>query len=265
VVAAYGNRYFKLKVSGRLDADLERLRRIAAVLGRIAEPIHVTLDGNEQYEDAASITALWQAIERDPALTRLATSTLFIEQPIKRQAALAQSVEPLARHRPVIIDESDGDLEAFPHARALGYTGVSSKACKGFYKSVLNLARCRLWTAQGGARYFMSGEDLTTQAGTSVQQDLALASLLGIAHVERNGHHFIDGFGARPAAEARAFLHAHPDLYREQDGRVRLRIERGELALGSLQCPGFASAVAPDLSHTPRMPRAEWPTSPETR
>jgi hypothetical protein len=265
VVAAYGNRYFKLKVSGRLDADLERLRRIAAVLGRIAEPIHVTLDGNEQYEDAASITALWQAIERDPALTRLATSTLFIEQPIKRQAALAQSVEPLARHRPVIIDESDGDLEAFPHARALGYTGVSSKACKGFYKSVLNLARCRLWTAQGGARYFMSGEDLTTQAGTSVQQDLALASLLGIAHVERNAHHFIDGFGARPAAEARAFLHAHPDLYREQDGRVRLRIERGELALGSLQCPGFASAVAPDLSHTPRMPRAEWPTSPETR
>ncbi|MGE5117928.1 MAG: enolase C-terminal domain-like protein [Betaproteobacteria bacterium] len=265
VVEAYGNRYFKLKVSGRLDADLQRLRRIAAVLGRIAEPINLTLDGHEQYEDAASITALWQAIEREPALARLAASTLFIEQPIKRQAALAQSVATLARHRPVIIDESDGDLEAFPRARALGYTGVSSKACKGFYKSVLNLVRCRLWTAQGGPRYFMSGEDLTTQAGTSMQQDLALASLLGIAHVERNAHHFIDGFGARPSTEARAFLQAHPDLYHEQDGRVRLRIERGELALGSLQCSGFGSAVEPELSHTPRMPRAEWPTSPETR
>jgi len=267
VVATYGNRYFKLKVSGHIDADLQRLGRIAAVLDRIAEPIHVTLDGNEQYDDVASITVLWHAIVKTPALRRLCESTLFIEQPIKRRVALAHSVEMLARHRPVIIDESDGDMDAFPRARALGYSGVSSKACKGIYKSVLNLARCRLWNAHGGGRYFMSGEDLTTQAGTSVQQDLALVSLLGITHVERNAHHFIDGFGERPSTEARAFLHAHPDLYREQSGRVRLRIESGELAIGSLQCAGFGTAVTPDLAQTPRMPKAEWPTTarPEPR
>ncbi len=266
VVAAYGNRYFKLKVSGQAEADLDRLRRIASVLDRLAEPYVVTLDGNEQYEDAGAIAALWQHMAAEPALQRLCAATLLIEQPIKRQMALAQSVAALARSKPVIIDESDGDLEAFPRARSLGYTGVSSKACKGFYKSILNLARCQVWNqAEGRQTYFMSAEDLTTQAGISVQQDLALVSLLGITHVERNAHHFIDGFNGRPPAEAQAYLAAHPDLYHLHDGRVRLRIERGQLALGSLACAGFGSGVDPDLTGTESMPRADWPpTAQET-
>ena len=59
----------------------------------------------------------------------------------------------------------------------------------------------------------MSAEDLTTLAGVSVQQDLALVSLLGLTHVERNGHHFIDGMSFAPEAEQAAFARAHPDLY----------------------------------------------------
>ena len=260
VVAMYGQRFFKLKVGGQIDADIERLTRIAGVLDGIREPVQITLDGNEQYEDVESVTALWTAMEAQPALQRLCASTLFIEQPIKRQVTLARSVQPLARYRPVIIDESDGDLDAFPRARALGYSGVSSKNCKGFYKSLMNLARCRLWNAEGEGEFFMSGEDLTTQAGLSVQQDLALVSLLGLTHVERNGHHFIDGFAGRPEAETRDFLRAHPDLYHLQQGRVRLKIEQGLLRIGSLESPGFATSVTPDLASTPRMPRAKWPT-----
>lgn len=262
VVASYGNRYFKLKVGGNMRDDLARLARIAGVIERIREPIRITLDGNEQYEDVEAVVELWEAMEHEPALQRLCASTLFIEQPIKRKVALSRSVLPLARLRPVIIDESDGDLEAFPRARRLGYTGVSSKNCKGFYKSLVNLARCRLWNASGEGGYFMSGEDLTTQAGFSVQQDLALVSLLGLGHVERNGHHFIDGFAGRPAAEAQAFLRQHPDLYREDHGRVRLRIENGLLAIGSLDCPGFGTTVVPVLDSTRPMPTANWPQPP---
>lgn len=267
VVAAYGNRYFKLKVSGQAEADLERLRRIASVLDRLTEPYAVTLDGNEQYEDAGAIAALWQRMSGEPALRRLCGATLLIEQPIMRQRALAQPVTALARHKPVIIDESDGDLDAFPRARALGYSGVSTKACKGLYKSILNLARCQVWNqAEGRAVYALSAEDLTTQPGIAVQQDLALVSLLGIPHVERNAHHFIDGFDGRPPAEAQAYLDAHPDLYQLQDGRVRLRIEHGQLALGSLSGVGFGSGVNPDLTDTAPMPRADWPpTAAETR
>ncbi|HEY2561794.1 MAG TPA: enolase C-terminal domain-like protein [Caldimonas sp.] len=259
VVAAYGQRCFKLKVGGDRRADLERLARIASVLDGVAG-LHVTLDGNEQYDDVESVLELWSAIEAEPALQKLCAATLFIEQPIKRQVALARSVASLARLRPVIIDESDGELDAFPRARALGYGGVSSKDCKGFYKSIVNLARCRIWNAEaqdGG--FFLSGEDLTTQAGLAVQQDLALVALLGLADVERNGHHFIDGFAGRPLAESLAFLEAHPDLYCEENRRVRLRIEDGRIALGSLECPGFGSAVVPDLSTTEPMAKAIWP------
>ena len=263
VLAIYGQRCFKLKVSGDLRADLDRLTRIAGVLDNVAGPLHVTLDGNEQYDDVESVVELWNAMEAEPALQRLCAATLFIEQPVKRQAALARSVAPLARLRPVLIDESDGELDSFVRARALGYGGVSSKDCKGFYKSLVNLARCRIWNAEGGeGAYFLSGEDLTTQAGLSVQQDLALVALLGLADVERNGHHFIDGFAGRPQGESLSFLAAHPDLYHEADRRVRLSIRDGRLALGSLECPGFGSAVVPDLSTTALMPKASWPASP---
>jgi hypothetical protein len=94
----------------------------------------------------------------------------------------------------------------------------------------------------------MSAEDLTTQAGVAVQQDLALVSLLGLTHVERNGHHYVDGMAARPPGEQRAFLAAHPDLYGAADGVVRVRIRGGRLAIGSLGVAGFASAAEPDFS-----------------
>jgi hypothetical protein len=259
VVRRYGQRCFKLKVSGDLRADIARLTRIASVLDGIAGPLHVTLDGNEQYDDVDSVVELWSAMEAEPALHKVCAATLFIEQPIKRKAALSRSIAALARLRPVIIDESDGEMESFVRARSLGYGGVSSKDCKGFYKSLVNLARCRTWNAQDDeGAFFLSGEDLTTQAGLAVQQDLALVALLGLADVERNGHHFIDGFAGRPQGEALAFLQAHPDLYAEDDGRVRLRIERGRLALGSLECPGFGSSVVPDLSTTAAMPKSTW-------
>ena len=263
VVRRYGQRCFKLKVSGDLRDDLDRLTRIASVLDGIAGPLHVTLDGNEQYEDVEAVVELWSAMEAAPALQRLCAATLFIEQPIKRQAALSRSIAALARLRPVIIDESDGEMDSFLRARTLGYGGVSSKDCKGFYKSLVNLARCRAWNAEGdGGAFFLSGEDLTTQAGLAVQQDLALVSLLGLADVERNGHHFVDGFQGRPQGESLSFLEAHPDLYTEEDRRVRLKITQGRLAIGSLECPGFGSAVVPDLSETAPMPKSAWTGSP---
>ena len=149
----------------------------------------------------------------------------------------------------MIIDESDDSLEAFPRARALGYTGVSSKSCKGLYKSLLNRARCAVWNREAGSgRFFMSAEDLTMQAGLALQQDLALVSILGLSHVERNGHHYVNGMAGLPPGEQAAFLAAHPDLYEKSYGAVRVRITRGMLDIGSLDGPGFASGAEPDWS-----------------
>jgi hypothetical protein len=216
------------------------------VLDRLPEPYAVTLDGNEQYEHVGGVLELWRCMKTAPRLARLVASIVFIEQPIHRQNALAADVSALAKERPVLIDESDDSLDAFARARALGYTGVSSKACKGFYKSLLNAARCHEWNREERApRYFLSGEDLTTQAGLAVQQDLALAAILGLAHVERNGHHYVNGMAGLPEEEQAAFLAAHPDLYERSHGAVRLRIVRGELAIGSLDVAGFASGALP--------------------
>jgi hypothetical protein len=240
VVARYGQRWFKLKVGGDARADVERLSAIAAVLDRIAQPYHASLDGNEQYDDFEGVAALWSRMKAEPRLKRLVDSILFFEQPVKRQKALEKKIAGI--DKPVIIDESDDSLDAFPRAKALGYEGVSSKTCKGIYKSLINRARCAAW----GKNYFMSGEDLTIQPGLALQQDLALVSLLGITHVERNGHHYVNGMADLPQGEQDAFLAAHPDLYERSHGAVRVKITQGELAIGSLACKGYASAAMPD-------------------
>jgi L-alanine-DL-glutamate epimerase-like enolase superfamily enzyme len=260
VVAHYGHRYFKLKVRGDVAADLDRLCRIAAILDALPGGYRASLDGNEQYEDAESALALWQAMASEPRLAKLCGSIPYIEQPVKRARALETGMRALAQARPVIIDESDGPLDSFVVARGLGYAGVSSKACKGVWRSLINLARCRSWNAEsGGQRFFMSAEDLTTLAGVCVQQDLALVALLGLDHVERNGHHFVDGFAGRPASEGEKFRRAHPDLYSTTEGGVRLRIERGTLAIGSLEVPGLGTGVEPDFAAMEPMARAHWP------
>jgi hypothetical protein len=247
VIERYGHRWFKLKVGGEVKADVERLGAIASVLDGIAEPYHATLDGNEQFADVEGILQLFKRIKTEPRLKRLASSIVFIEQPVKRSHALSGDISALADEIPVIIDESDDSLEAFPRARRLGYTGVSSKTCKGLYKSILNAARCRLWNMEESAqRYFMSGEDLTIQAGLALQQDLALVSVLGLKHVERNGHHYVNGMAGLPEAEQERFLTSHKDLYEQSHGAVRVRITDGDLDIGSLNCPGFASRAMPD-------------------
>jgi hypothetical protein len=246
VIAAYGHRYFKLKVGGKADADIERLAQIAAVLDRIAEPYVVTLDGNEQYDTVDAVIALWRHVAEDKRLTRLKSSTVLIEQPITRTRALSEPIHGL--DVPMEIDESDADFGVFPRARALGYRGISAKSCKGFYRALLNRARVAKYNAEDGGRYFMSAEDLTTQAGSAVQQDLTLAALVGATHVERNGHHYVDGMAGAPKAEQDAFLSAHGDLYRcAADGRARLHIQHGVVSLQSIaQANGLGTAVTPD-------------------
>ncbi len=246
VVATYGHRYFKLKVGGDPEADLARLTEIAAVLDGLDGAYFVSLDGNEQYDDIAALLELWQRMQDTPALQRLVAGILFIEQPITRTHALADDVSALSRVKPVIIDESDDELDAFPRARGLGYSGVSSKCCKGLYKSIFNAARCAQWNAAGAPRFFMTGEDLTVQSGLALQQDLALVNLIGIRHVERNGHHYVNGMADLSEAEQAAFLTAHPDLYEHTHGAVRPRIRAGQLEIGSLARSGFASGACPD-------------------
>ena len=244
VIATYGHNYFKIKVCGDFSEDIARLVEIADLLDECDDGYIVSLDGNEQYGDVQGVSALLDGIEGNPRLKRFNQSILFVEQPISRSVALEVDVSELSARKPVILDESDGSLDAFPRGRELGYRGVSSKSCKGLYKSILNRGRCDHW----GQGFFMSAEDLTTQAGLSVQQDLALVNLLGITHVERNGHHYVNGLTGVSQAEQVAFHMAHPDIYHESGGVTRLTIEDGLITIGSLNSVGFAYGAEPDFT-----------------
>jgi hypothetical protein len=237
-------RYFKLKLNGDPNADAARLTRIGNELATLPHSYSVTLDANEQYADFTALAALADRLDRDAALKPISTKLLYIEQPMPRDISRQSPLDVLAR-RDFIIDEADDSYDAFPAARELGYRGVSSKNCKGIYKSIINATRAAIWSRED-ERYFITGEDLTCQAGLGVQQDLALGALIGLAHAERNGHHYVDGFADTPAAEAQAFLAAHPDLYVNDGNLVRLSIHDGDLLTGSLTTPGFATGVHPD-------------------
>ena len=239
-IAAYGLRFFKLKLCGDTDRDLARLTAIAALLDATVADYRVTLDGNETFTDAASLGRFWQALRAARPLQNLLSRTLLLEQPIARALALTESIAGLGIALPVILDESDDHESAFGRGLALGYRGISSKACKGIYRSLHSAA-----TAATQPGLVLSGEDLTCQAGLGVQQDTLLAASLGVTHIERNGHHYVDGFGIAPADEAAAFALAHPDLYDQPGGRARLAVRAGRLDLRSLHTPGFAHAAEP--------------------
>ena len=236
----YGLRYFKLKLCGRIDEDLDRLARIGAVLAQ-APDWQVTLDGNETFASAEALGEFWAALSRSPAAQPLLQRTLLLEQPLPRHLALDASIASLGIQVPVILDESDDRPEVLDQGLALGYRGISTKACKGIYRSL----RSASVVSRDPQRLLLSGEDLTCQAGLAVQQDTLLAASLGVTHIERNGHHYVDGFGIAPDAEARAFSQAHPGFYDAPSGRPRLAVHGGKLDLTSLHGPGFARGAEP--------------------
>ena len=235
-------RYFKIKLCGNPATDRARLSDLAALLGN--GDYRATLDANEQYQSIADLNALVNALETDKALGTLATRLLYVEQPFARENTWNFDIRSLEAKSAFIIDEADDSYDAFPRAKALGYRGVSSKSCKGLYKSLLNGARAALWNKAGGD-FFISAEDLTCQAGLAIQQDNALVAFHGLAHAERNGHHYVNGFANTPAQEAESFLTAHPDLYEKSGGIVRLAVHEGTVATKSLASPGFACALQP--------------------
>ncbi len=246
-IQSQGLRYFKIKIGGDPEADFERLAEIAALLDERSAEYHITLDGNEQYGDAADLLALLERIENQ--LGAFYHRILYVEQPMDRalslDPALKSDLEVLAAKRPLLIDESDESLDSFHRALDLGYSGVSSKSCKGLIKALANRVLACQRTAAGQPR-FVSAEDLTAVPVVSLHQDLAHVAALGIGHVERNGHHYVRGLDHLSVAERAWCLERHGDLYRAEGPSGLLDIRDGQIAVGSLQRPGLGVDGAVD-------------------
>jgi L-alanine-DL-glutamate epimerase-like enolase superfamily enzyme len=248
-----GTRYFKVKVSNRLEADRARLLAIADLARQhLGDDYRLTLDGNEQYKQAREFDGLIDLLQTESRLATLFENIIAIEQPLERGIALSgehtEGIRDLSRSKPVIIDESDALLESYPRALELGYRGVSSKNCKGPIKSVLNAGLTWLRNQRGTTQdYLITGEDLCTVGVVPVQSDLCLVAALGLTHVERNGHHYHPGLSYLDRPQQEAALRAHGDLYRRAQGLITPAVRDGRFAIESLQCRGYGFAIEPDL------------------
>lgn len=255
-----GLRWLKVKVNGDLEADLGRLHEIAALIdegdtGQVA----ISLDGNEQYAELHSFTELLARIEAD--LPRFYDAIGYIEQPLERSVALdtsqAAGIGAVARRKPMVIDESDGDLDAFTRAVDLGYRGVSTKNCKGLFKALANAALARRLSAgHDTGDWFLTGEDLMNLPVIPVHQDLTHVAALGISHAERNGHHYVHGIDHLSAGERERLLLEHADMYQASGDSGYLRVQGGSIDIGSLQRPGLGSGDNMDTDAM--IPLDEW-------
>ncbi len=260
-IRAYGLRYFKLKLSGATDRDFPRLRELTRLLERETNgKFFVTLDGNENFRDFTAFREFWQHARSDPALSAFWPHVLLVEQPVHRDFALTDeagvALAAWPDRPPLILDESDGAIGDVPRALELGYVGASHKNCKGIVKGIANA--CLLQKRRGeGQPGLLTGEDLCILGPVVLLQDLAMMALLGIEHVERNGHHYYRGLSMFPSEWQEAVLAAHGDIYRRHEGGfAALKIHEGKLHLGSINAAplGIQPLVNPEIFQTQPMP-----------
>lgn len=254
-IDAGGLQWFKLKISGTHDQDVERLRTIASLLmEKVGTSAKVTIDGNEQYDSMASLLTTLEVTQSSDEGAWLLDRLLCIEQPLSRTMTFdpdrVDGIDRVQTIAPVIIDESDHGIDAFPSAVALGYRGVSIKNCKGVIRALINRARCDL----GPPGLMQTAEDLTNLPIVALQQDLCTATTLGMSHIERNGHHYFRGLDHLPASLAERAAAVHDDLYTRCDEGAFLSIVRGTIKLGSIHGAGYGYRVTHDLDTWSTLP-----------
>jgi L-alanine-DL-glutamate epimerase-like enolase superfamily enzyme len=222
--------HFKIKLNGgNLAADLERVVGIDRLVNRVhgatgVADWHYLLDFNE---GCPSVDYLLEFLR----MMREATPTgfdrvLYIEQPTARdlERDRANVMHEAARLRPIVIDESLTDLESLRLARAMGYTGVALKACKGQSHAMLMAAAAQKFGM------FLCVQDLTCPGASLVHSAGIAARVPGNAGIEANARQFVPG--ANQAWEPR-----FPGLF---------TIRGGVMQTGQLTGPGLGAVPPAD-------------------
>lgn len=250
-IERHGLTAFKLKLSGKPEADAKRLVDIAQLLTALVDRsmLRVSVDANEQYADLGALAEALETVNTHAAGSLLLSKLCFIEQPVPRRLVQAIANDP-ARGRvehfaPLLLDEGDVHTLAFREALPAGWRGVSVKPCKGVFRALLNHGLVQ----RSSGRLFLSAEDLTSPPLTALQQDLTLTASLGLPDTEKNAHHYFRGLDACSRAEQELALRTLPRLFTRTGSCVHLDVHKGELDLTDLDAPGGSSADLPWDEH----------------
>lgn len=262
-VETHGLQYFKIKIGGDIDRDVERLGRIQSVLEAAGcTDYTVTLDANEQYGTAEQFRAFWSDLCERADIDPLREQIGYIEQPLARGNAFGEETAATfaewTDRPPIIIDESDARPESLARALACGYDGTSHKNVKGVFKGIANACRIAQLNANEPAReYVLSCEDAANIGPVALLQDFAVVGLLGVGHAERNGHQYFAGLSMFPPDLQDAIVAEHGDLYgRHENGYPVVEIADGTVDIGSVNEAPFGYACDVDPSRF--TPLSEW-------
>ena len=182
----------KVKLRGSdLDWDLARIREVAAVareefanLGLVG--LSLSGDTNEQCKSPDYCVELLRKLREADSKTY--DELLYLEQPTERDLRAHKfDMRPLAKLKPVIVDESLMTLEDFDLAMELGWSGVALKACK--CQSAALVFACKAERLK--IPYTI--QDLTNP-GIALIQSVGLAAHLNtLKGVEANSRQFFPG------------------------------------------------------------------------
>ncbi len=202
----------KVKLRGSdVDWDVERILEVVGIAHEVQDKRGVaelcfSADTNEQCESPDYIVEMLTKLrERDE---RAYAELLYVEQPTERDlAAHRWDMRPIARMKPVIIDESLTGLPEYDLAMELGWSGVALKTCKCHSSALLVAAK----TEADGVPYTI--QDLTNPALALIHSTGLAARLNPMKGFEGNSCQF---FPAASEPEAKV----HPKIFTRIDGHV---------------------------------------------
>lgn len=254
ILRVYGVKALKIKTAGNIRADIQRLMKIKALTDALGITPIMTIDANESFTSGADFVTWVQEVLADDEVGEWIRENLEVfEQPFHRSVALsdevAQALETLGPWPAVVIDESDAEATTVREAMDLGYAGGTYKGCKGVFRGLANAVLIRHRSEFMGQATALTAEDLSTIPPLTVPQDLVVAAVMGLQHIERNGHHYFGRLAPLDPDLSEKVLESHPDLYeRHSDGVVRLRVNDGYLALDSILRAPFGLDPMLDIS-----------------
>jgi L-alanine-DL-glutamate epimerase-like enolase superfamily enzyme len=203
----------KVKLRGKdLEWDIERTMEVSRIYHEVRTAVRpdlpqrpfLTADTNEQCESPQYIVEYLEKIrERRPEAF---DEILYIEQPTERDLTAHRfDMRPIAKLKPVLIDESLTTVEDFKLAMELGWSGIALKSCKCLSSDLLFVPMAEM----AGIPYAV--QDLTNPSIALIESVGLAARTHTIKGIEANSRQFFPKANAPEAA-------VHGGLYRVRNG-----------------------------------------------
>jgi L-alanine-DL-glutamate epimerase-like enolase superfamily enzyme len=222
-----GVTHIKIKLNGSdLSWDVDRVVAVDRVTtetqrSRQVAEWHYSLDFNEKCPNVDYLLAFLHQLreQAEEGFGRIQ----YVEQPTKRDLKEDQAnvMHRAAKLIPIVIDESLVDLKSLELARAMGYSGVALKACKGQSQVLLMAA------AAQKHKMFLCVQDLTCPGASLIHSAGLAAHVPGVAAIEANARQYV------------------PQANRPWEGRFPgiFKIRDGLMHTGSLTGPGLGAVA----------------------